>query len=281
MTSNPAAVQPLPTASLLEDTLQRLRLREADIVARDDRAWAAWRRWEHGQRGRVPATLGAVQASFVALAVLDDPADLDRAVALADQLGVERVAQLQHRASRVVDADPGLPRTTRVVHRLLGADASARLGRALLFADVALDAAAPTDLTSVRSALVALSHGGSVVEGREALGMLATEPWGPLADELTDQAAAADRDAIATLLAWCREWRADQDRRVVGRQIQRLIALSGVTQRQFAARIGTSPSRLSSYVTGAVTPSATLLLRMQRSARAFQIELAAASAARA
>src|SRR5690606_11054110 len=111
-----------------------------------------------------------------------------------------------------------------------------------------LDAAAPTDLTTVRSVLVALSHGGSVVEGREALGMLATEPWGPLADELTDQAAAADRDAIATLLAWCREWRADQDRRVVGRQIQRLIALSGVTQRQFAARIGTSPSRLSSYV---------------------------------
>ncbi|WP_367262084.1 helix-turn-helix domain-containing protein [Pimelobacter simplex] len=50
-------------------------------------------------------------------------------------------------------------------------------------------------------------------------------------------------------------------------------------QRQFAARIGTSPSRLSSYIRGSVTPSAALFLRIQRASRALQVPAAAAGPA--
>ncbi|MDR1151363.1 MAG: helix-turn-helix domain-containing protein [Bifidobacteriaceae bacterium] len=45
------------------------------------------------------------------------------------------------------------------------------------------------------------------------------------------------------------------------------IALSGLTAREFARRLGTSESRLSTYATGKVTPSATLLIRMENLAR--------------
>ena len=40
-----------------------------------------------------------------------------------------------------------------------------------------------------------------------------------------------------------------------------------ITQREFATLVGTSPSRLSTYVTGNVTPSAAMLLRINRMAK--------------
>ncbi|MBM7520322.1 helix-turn-helix domain-containing protein [Nocardioides nitrophenolicus] len=281
MTRSPASVPTLPTAVLLEDTVQDVRRRADRIEARDPATGAAWERWEAEQGRKGPATFAAVLASFVALAVLDDPEDVDRAATLGAELGLERVAQLQHRAGRVLELDDDRPLTTTVVHRLLAAQDTADLGRALLFAGVDVETGTTHEVAAVRSALVAFARGGSVAAGRRALGRLAAEPWGPLAEELVEGADAADLEIVETLVGWSREWRTDQDRRLVGRQVQRLVALSGVTQRQFAARIGTSPSRLSSYVTGSVTPSATLLLRMQRSARAFRGELGPASTARA
>lgn len=47
-------------------------------------------------------------------------------------------------------------------------------------------------------------------------------------------------------------------------EVQRLIDDSGLTRREFASHIGTSASRLSTYATGKVTPSAALLLRMRK-----------------
>jgi transcriptional regulator with XRE-family HTH domain len=48
------------------------------------------------------------------------------------------------------------------------------------------------------------------------------------------------------------------------------VSASGITQRQFAQWVGTSPSRLSSYVSGSVTPSASLMLRIARTSRLLQ-----------
>jgi transcriptional regulator with XRE-family HTH domain len=45
--------------------------------------------------------------------------------------------------------------------------------------------------------------------------------------------------------------------------LQRLIEESGLSRREFASHIGTSTSRLSTYATGKVTPSAALMLRMR------------------
>jgi transcriptional regulator with XRE-family HTH domain len=54
------------------------------------------------------------------------------------------------------------------------------------------------------------------------------------------------------------------ERAAVAAEVKRLIDNSGLTRREFASRIGTSASRLSTYATGKVTPSAALLLRMRR-----------------
>ena len=57
-----------------------------------------------------------------------------------------------------------------------------------------------------------------------------------------------------------------RDRREVAGRVQRAIALSGVSAREFAATLGTSASRLSTYANGKVVPSAALLMRMEREA---------------
>jgi transcriptional regulator with XRE-family HTH domain len=46
--------------------------------------------------------------------------------------------------------------------------------------------------------------------------------------------------------------------------VSKLVRRSGLTRTEFASQIGTSPSRLSTYATGKVTPSAILMLRMAR-----------------
>ena len=51
-------------------------------------------------------------------------------------------------------------------------------------------------------------------------------------------------------------------------EVRRLIAASSLSRREFAARIGTSASRLSTYANGKVTPSAALMVRMRRAAGA-------------
>jgi transcriptional regulator with XRE-family HTH domain len=46
--------------------------------------------------------------------------------------------------------------------------------------------------------------------------------------------------------------------------VRNAVARSGLSKAQFAARIGTSPSRLSTYLNGKVTPSAALMVRVRR-----------------
>jgi transcriptional regulator with XRE-family HTH domain len=50
----------------------------------------------------------------------------------------------------------------------------------------------------------------------------------------------------------------------VAAEVDRLVRESELSRAEFASRIGTSTSRLSTYVTGKVTPSAALLVGMRR-----------------
>ena len=68
----------------------------------------------------------------------------------------------------------------------------------------------------------------------------------------------------------CRDHNKEREREQVAEEVRRLVSASGVTQRQFAQWVGTSPSRLSTYVSGSVTPSASLMLRMARTSRLLQ-----------
>ena len=56
----------------------------------------------------------------------------------------------------------------------------------------------------------------------------------------------------------------DADQRAVSDALRAAIESSGLTQKDFAKAIGTSPSRLSAYLHGDTAPSATLLMKCQR-----------------
>jgi transcriptional regulator with XRE-family HTH domain len=52
------------------------------------------------------------------------------------------------------------------------------------------------------------------------------------------------------------------EREAVATEVAQIVRASGLSKSEFASRIGTSASRLSTYLSGSVTPSASLLFRM-------------------
>ncbi len=71
-------------------------------------------------------------------------------------------------------------------------------------------------------------------------------------------------DAMTLLLDRIRTRTEQQEREEVAAEVKGAIGRSGLSRTEFAAHIGTSASRLSTYVARSSHPSATLLLRMRR-----------------
>jgi ribosome-binding protein aMBF1 (putative translation factor) len=68
---------------------------------------------------------------------------------------------------------------------------------------------------------------------------------------------------METVLSRARERAEACERAAVAAEIRGAVRRSGLTRAEFASRIGTSASRLSTYASGKVTPSATLMLRIR------------------
>jgi len=62
----------------------------------------------------------------------------------------------------------------------------------------------------------------------------------------------------------------DQDTQEVSERLHGAVATSGLSMRQFAHALGTSPSRFSSYASGRVAPSAAFVFRAERIADALR-----------
>jgi DNA-binding transcriptional regulator YiaG len=107
---------------------------------------------------------------------------------------------------------------------------------------------------------------GSLSHWRRLGAAIQAQPWGRVAREveevLTYSRPYGVAEAMERVLARARAEAEAAERAAVAAEVQRLIEDSGLTRREFASRIGTSPSRLSTYATGKVTPSAALMLRM-------------------
>jgi len=97
---------------------------------------------------------------------------------------------------------------------------------------------------------------------------LKRDPWGRIARQLEEVLRHSRpygiADAMETVLARARARAEASERDEVAAEVRRIIAQSGLDRSEFASRIGTSASRLSTYATGKVTPSAALVLRMRR-----------------
>jgi DNA-binding transcriptional regulator YiaG len=106
---------------------------------------------------------------------------------------------------------------------------------------------------------------GTLTDWRRIQRAVDADPWGAVAIDLEDALdAAEDRGAAAALrhaLARSRDRRESAERSAVAEELRDLQAQSGLTQGEFARHLGTSRSRLNTYLNGRVTPAATVLVR--------------------
>jgi len=92
------------------------------------------------------------------------------------------------------------------------------------------------------------------------------DPWGPTARQveevLTHSRPYGVADIMELVIARARARAEQRERDEVAAEVRQAIARSGLTSAEFATRVGTSASRLSTYATGKVAPSATLMVRI-------------------
>lgn len=281
------------------DDIDRISQAQSRLAARSDRVaradagtvWSAYMAHTTTPGWPRDKTRSAVLSNLVSLVLLGDAEDIVTLDSLVRSFGAERVATIQSELDDVIGLGPDLPVTTAAL-RILG-------DVALLRQRLAGSGMSPTKVTAavkrahhqtfwllltgaedlprtqtIRTSeqLVDLLKHGTARHWRAALLPLIESPWGPYGEHIVRLTKEANLDAIGALLQECRkvyQQRQEQrEREAIAREIRRLVAISGLTQRQFAAQVGTSPSRLSTYVNGRVIPSAAMLLRIRRVAQA-------------
>lgn len=108
---------------------------------------------------------------------------------------------------------------------------------------------------------------GGLSDWRRLIAEVRRAPWGRTARQIEEVLTHTRPYGTAPLLEHAIERaRADaqaRERDAVAAEVRDLITASGLTRAAFAASIGTSASRLSTYATGRVVPSATLMVRMR------------------
>lgn len=117
-------------------------------------------------------------------------------------------------------------------------------------------------------AIQAALERGSLRHWRRLAHAIRERPWGSVVRAVEEVLTYSRPYGVATtferVIERARRNAEAAERGEVAAEVQRLIKRSGLSRRDFASRIGTSASRLSTYATGKVTPSAALMLRMRR-----------------
>lgn len=131
--------------------------------------------------------------------------------------------------------------------------------------DVAPDA--PVASWPTEGILAAIER-GHLRDWRRIAAEVRAEPWGPVARRLEDALAVLQPYGTGVLLQRAldraRAEAAAAERDEVARRVRSWLEASGLGRAAFAEAIGTSPSRLSTYLNGKVAPASTLLVRMER-----------------
>jgi DNA-binding transcriptional regulator YiaG len=119
--------------------------------------------------------------------------------------------------------------------------------------------------------IVAAVERGALPDWRRLARVIKADPWGPVAQQVLEAIHLSRPYGTAELLEGvigsARQMAIESERQEVASEVKRLVGRSGLSQQEFADRIGTSRSRLSTYMSGRVMPSAALMVRMRRVAR--------------
>lgn len=138
---------------------------------------------------------------------------------------------------------------------------------ALAFRNVESSPRDPVESWPSEAIQTALERGG-LSDWRRLAAVVHRDPWGPIArtieEVLTYSRPFGVAEAMERTIARAREGAEREERQAVADEVRNLIERSGMSRSEFASRVGTSASRLSTYATGKVVPSAALVLRMER-----------------
>lgn len=134
------------------------------------------------------------------------------------------------------------------------------------FRNVDVDPGAPVE-TWPYEAIVTVIERGSITDWIVLTRAIDADPWGPVARQVEDYLSYESPYGVGPLLgramARARRQAEERERAAVADEVRQLVADSGMTTEEFARSVGTSRSRLSTYRTGRVVPSATMMHRMR------------------
>jgi DNA-binding transcriptional regulator YiaG len=137
----------------------------------------------------------------------------------------------------------------------------------LAFRNVRADPDDPVETWPVEAVQAALER-GSLTHWHRLVSAIRADPWGPVAQAVDEVLSYSQPYGVHGLMtraiSAARQDAERTERTEVAAEIRNLVERSGLSRAEFASRIGTSASRLSTYSSGKVVPAATLLLRMRR-----------------
>ncbi|SDB85798.1 hypothetical protein SAMN05216410_0495 [Sanguibacter gelidistatuariae] len=124
----------------------------------------------------------------------------------------------------------------------------------------------PVEQWGVEGMLTAIER-GYLPHWRRIARAVKRDPQGKAALDLDEALSIAERQGVVVLLRRILDAARAGDAGQVARRVELAVARSGLSLRKFSAEVGTSPARLSSYRSGAVTPGADVLVRIERVAQ--------------
>jgi DNA-binding transcriptional regulator YiaG len=137
----------------------------------------------------------------------------------------------------------------------------------LAFRNLTITPDAPVPEWPTEAVQAALER-GDLADWHRIVAAIQADPWGRTARQLEEVLNHSHpygvTEAMQTALSRARQRAEANERAAVAAEIREAVERSGLSQAEFASRIGTSASRLSTYASGKVTPSATLMLRIRR-----------------
>ena len=137
----------------------------------------------------------------------------------------------------------------------------------LAFRNLTITPAAPVSQWPTEAVQAALER-GDLADWHRIVTEMRADPWGKTARQVEEVLGHSRpygvANAMETALSRARERAEAKEGAAVATEIGEAVQRSGLTQAEFASRIGTSASRLSTYLSGKVVPAATLMIRIRR-----------------
>lgn len=144
---------------------------------------------------------------------------------------------------------------------------------ALRFRNIDASVDDPVETWPFEGILAAVER-GTLPDWRRLAAAIRVDPWGPVAQQVLEAVELSrpygTTELLTTVIERARKDAAAAEREAIAEETRNLVEGSGLSRQEFALRLGTSRPRLSTYMSGTVTPSAALMLRVRRVAAQAQ-----------